>query len=174
MGALRPFFAAMKNFTTRKIALCGIVAGLYAAVTLLTASFAYGPVQFRIAECLAVLCCFEPAMTVGVTLGCFAANIFSTVSALDMVFGTLATLLACLTMTKCRRGWQTVLPNAVFNGVIIGALIAWTSAPAAFWQMFLVNALQVAAGELAVMVTLGLPLYGFLKKSGLVKQLLGE
>lgn len=163
----------MKQFTTRKIALCGIVAGLYAAVTLLTASFAYGPIQFRIAECLAVLCCFEPTMVVGVTLGCFAANIFSTVSALDMVVGTAATLLACLLTAKCRRGWQTVLPNTVCNGVIIGALIAWTATPTAFLQMFLINGLQVAAGELAVMLVLGLPLHAFLKKSGLVQRLLG-
>lgn len=161
------------KFTTRKIALCGVTAGLYAAITILTASFAYGPVQFRIAEALAVLCCFEPTMVVGVTLGCFVANIFSTVSALDMVVGTLATLLACLCMVKCKKAWQAVLPNVVFNAVLIGALIAYTAAPDAFWQMFLISGAQVAVGELAVMVLLGMPLFAYLKKSGLVKQLLG-
>ena len=173
MGAVCAFFVAMR-FTTRKIALCGIAAGLYAAITLLTSSFAYGPVQFRVAEALSVLCCFEPTLVVGITLGCFVSNIFSTVSALDMIFGTLATLLASLCMTKCRRMWQTVLPNVVLNGLIIGALIAWTSAPDAFLEMFLINGAQVAVGELAVMLVLGLPLYGYLKKSGLVARLLGQ
>ena len=50
MGALRPSFLSlrqlqkeeqiMKKLTTRQIALNGIVAGLYAAITILTASFA--------------------------------------------------------------------------------------------------------------------------------------
>ena len=162
------------KFSPKKIALCGVVAGLYAAITLLTASFAYGPIQFRIAEALAVLCCFEPTMVVGVTLGCFVANIFSTVSALDMVVGTAATLLACLTMVKIKKAWLAVLPNVVFNGVMIGALIALTATPDAFATMFLINGLQVAAGELAVMVILGVPLFAYLKKSGLVRQLIGE
>lgn len=159
------------NLTTRKIALCGVTAGLYAAVTLLTSSFAFGPVQFRLAEALTVLCCFEPTLVLGMTLGCFVANIFSTVSALDMVVGTLATALACLWMTKCRRALWAVLPNVLLNGVFIGALLAWTTAPGAFWAMFWVNGLQVAAGELAVMACLGVPLFGYLKKSGLVAKL---
>ena len=160
------------KMTTRKIALCGVTAGLYAAITLLTSSFAYGPVQFRVAEALAVLCCFEPSMVIGVTLGCFIANIFSTVSALDMVVGTLATLLACLCMVRCRKAWLAVLPNVIFNAVIIGVLIAGTSAPDAFWRMFLISGLQVAFGELAVMTVLGVPLFVYLKKSRLVEKLL--
>lgn len=160
------------KMTTRKIALCGVTAGLYAAITLLTSSFAYGPVQFRVAEALAVLCCFEPSAVLGVTLGCFIANIFSTVSALDMVVGTLATLLACLCMVRCRKAWLSIWPNVVFNGLMIGALIAGTSAPDAFWRMFLISGLQVAVGELAVMTVLGVPLFVYLKKSGLVERLL--
>ena len=67
-----------------------------------------------------------------------------------------------------------MMENVVFNGIIIGALIALTATPDAFWQMFLISGLQVAAGELAVMAILGVPLFAYLKKSGLVRQLLGE
>ena len=178
MDALRPFFASGEEtmkFTTRKIALCGITAGLYAAITLLTSSFAFGPVQFRVAEALAVLCCFEPSAVLGVTLGCFIANVFSTVSALDMVVGTVATLLACLCMTKAKKAWQAVWPNVVFNGVFIGALIAYvTVSGPGFWAAFAINGLQVAAGELAVMLLLGMPLFAYLKKSDLVRRLTTE
>ena len=45
----------MKKLTTRQIALNGVAAGLYAAITILTASFAYGNIQFRIADALCVL-----------------------------------------------------------------------------------------------------------------------
>ena len=39
----------MKSITVKQIAFAGILAAVYTAVTLATASFAYGPVQFRIA-----------------------------------------------------------------------------------------------------------------------------
>lgn len=55
----------MKKLTTRQIALNGVVAGLYAAITILTASFAYGNIQFRIADSLCVLVVLEPSLTVG-------------------------------------------------------------------------------------------------------------
>ena len=48
----------MKKLTTRQIALNGVIAGLYAAITILTASFAYGNIQFRIADALCVLVCW--------------------------------------------------------------------------------------------------------------------
>ena len=63
----------MKKLTTRQIALNGVVAGLYAAITILTASFAYGNIQFRIADSLCVLVVLEPSLTVGLTLGCLIA-----------------------------------------------------------------------------------------------------
>ena len=96
----------MKKITSRQIALNGLVAGLYAAVTILTASFAYGNIQFRIAEALCPLVALEPSLTIGLTLGCLIANLFSTVSALDIIVGTAATLtrLPPYAATSKRRG----------------------------------------------------------------------
>ena len=64
----------MKKITSRQMALNGLVAGLYAAVTILTASFAYGNIQFRIAEALCPLVALEPSLTIGLTLGCLIAR----------------------------------------------------------------------------------------------------
>ena len=50
---------------TRMIALNGVLAALYAAVTLATASFAYGPIQFRVADALCVLPFFAPSTSIG-------------------------------------------------------------------------------------------------------------
>ena len=63
----------MKKITPKQIALNGIAAGLYVAVTVLTASFAYGNIQFRIADALCLLVSIEPTLTVGLTLGCLIA-----------------------------------------------------------------------------------------------------
>ena len=160
------------KITSKRLCLWAVTAALYAVVTLITASFAYGPVQFRIAEAISVLCCFAPHMTVGVTLGCFLANLFSTVSALDCIVGTAATLLACLFMTRCRRSWTMLLPNVLANGIIIGAMLAWISTPDAFWAGFWINGAQVAFGELVVMAVLGIPLFVLLKNNPRLRRLM--
>ena len=54
----------MKKLNTRQIALNGIVAGLYAAITILTASFAYGNIQFRISEALMMLLLSSIALSI--------------------------------------------------------------------------------------------------------------
>lgn len=162
----------MKKLSTAQIALNGIVAGLYAAVTILTASFAYGNIQFRICECLCVLVCFEPSLTVGLTLGCLLANVFSTVSVLDIVIGTAATLLSCLLTMHLRRAFLVPLPAIICNAVMVGAMLAWVlTDEQVFWQSFLVFGAEVAAGEAAVMYALGIPLYLFVKKTALLDKL---
>ncbi len=178
------------RITTRQIAFSGILAAVYAAVTLSTAWFAYGPIQFRIAEALSVLCCFEPTAVIGMTLGCFIANIFSPVGPLDMAVGTLATLIAVLCMVRWRKPWQMIWPNVISNGVLVGALLASvgfaltdpvsltvfsylgiTPVSDSFWFLFVWNGLEVAFGELVVMVVLGLPLWYYLDRTQVLKKL---
>ena len=155
----------------RTLAFGGILAAVYAAVTLLTASFSFGPLQLRLADALCVFCCFTPAAIPGLTLGCLIANLFSPVSLLDAIIGTAATLLSCLWMTRCRRGWQSVVPNVAVNAVMVGALLAWVMTPERFWLGLAVNGAQVAAGETIVMTALGLPLYWYLKRTGVWKKI---
>ena len=164
----------MKKLTPKQIALNGIVAGLYAAITILTASFAYGNIQFRIAEALCLLVAIEPGLTVGLTLGCLIANIFSTVSVLDIVIGTAATLLGCLLTIRVKKTWLLPLPTVLSNAVLVGAMLAFVYTPEAFWSGFAVMGAEVAAGELAVLYLLGVPLYLLLKKNDLIARLLRE
>ena len=125
----------MKKITSRQIALNGLVAGLYAAVTILTASFAYGNIQFRIAEALCPLVALEPSLTIGLTLGCLIANLFSTVSALDIIVGTAATLLACLLTRFIKKTWALPLPTILCNMLMVGAMLSAVLMPASeFWK----------------------------------------
>lgn len=159
------------KLTVHRLTACGIIAAIYAIVTVATSSFAYGPIQFRIAEALGVLPFFAPWTTWGVTLGCLLANLFSTVSALDIVIGTLATLIACLLTARCRSKFLAPLPPVVVNAVMIGAMIAWVSTPSTFWRSFVLFGLEVGAGELAVMYTLGLALLVIFQRQGLDERL---
>lgn len=163
----------MKKLNTRQIALNGIVAGLYAAITILTASFAYGNIQFRISEALMMLLLFEPSLTVGLTLGCLIANLFSTVSVLDIVIGTAATLLACLLTTRIKKPWLAPLPTILVNAVMVGAMLSWLYMPSEqFWYGLLVFGGEVGAGEAAVLYVLGIPLYYAMKKTNFIEKLL--
>ena len=169
------------KLTPRRIAFAGILAAIYAALTLATSSFAYGPVQFRIAEAFAVLCCFTPAAIPGMVVGCMAANLASSVSAWDFVIGTTATLLACVVtwlMSRPLRRAQTEkltrrnlllvflapLPTVLFNAVIVGAEIAYFFDDRAFLTAWWLNGLSVGAGEAAVLYSLGVPLLFWLLK----------
>ena len=163
----------MKKLNTRQIALNGIVAGLYAAITILTASFAYGNIQFRISEALMMLLLFEPNLTIGLTIGCLIANLFSTVSVLDIVIGTAATLLACLLTTRIKKPWLAPLPTILVNAVMVGAMLSWLYMPSEqFWYGLLVFGGEVGAGEAAVLYVLGIPLYYAMKKTNFLEKLL--
>ena len=154
------------KLSVHRMTACGIIAAVYAVVTIATGSFAYGPIQFRIAEALCVLPFFAPWTTWGLTLGCLLANLFSTVSALDIVIGTLATLIACLLTARCKSRFLAPLPPVIVNAVMIGAMLAGVLAPESFWKSFAVFGMQVGAGELAVMYTLGLALIVVFQRRG--------
>ena len=165
----------MKKITPRQIALSGIAAGLYVAVTVLTASFAYGSIQFRIADAMCLLVCIEPSLTVGLTLGCLIANLFSTVSALDIIIGTAGTLLGCLLTVHIKRTWLLPIPTILSNAILVGAMLSWVLMPASeFWQGFAVMGGEVALGELVVLYALGVPLVIAMRRTGLMERLLRE
>lgn len=156
---------------TRMIALNGVLAALYATVTLATASFAYGPIQFRVADALCVLPFFAPSTSIGLFLGCLAANLFSPVSALDIVIGSAATLAGCLAASRVKHKWLVPLPTVLANTVMVGAMLACVYTPDALAEGFLTMGAQVAIGEVAVMAALGLPLLAILSKPGVAAKL---
>jgi hypothetical protein len=100
---------------------------------------------------------------------------------LDIVSGSLATLLAALcTMAIGRAGRESVgskalacLPPVVFNGLIIGAVIAFESSASAnvFWPAFLSNSLWVGFGEFVILFVLGLPALILLPRSSFFRTL---
>ena len=153
-----------------------MIAALYAAATYASAvlGIAYGQIQFRFSEALTVLSVFTPAAVPGLTVGCILGNLSSPYGIWDIVFGSLATLLAALTARKLRKITFKGLPllsiimPVIFNALIIGAEITMLMpAGEASFSVFLIAALEVGAGELAVCLAGGIPLYYALRKSGI-------
>ena len=114
-----------ETLTVRKLARCAVVAALYVALCLGLAPFSYGAVQVRVAEALCLLPLFGPEYILGVTLGCALANLLGS-TMIDVVFGTLATFLACLctyAVRHARVGGLAIpaaLPPILWNAVIVG------------------------------------------------------
>ena len=151
-----------------RIAVAAIIAALYVALTY-AQEFMFPnstslAVQFRMSEALTMLCVFTPSAIPGLTIGCLLANVVS-MGALpvDMIMGTFATFLACVSMYKLRNVRLKNVPvlsalmPAIFNGVIIGLEIEIFFIEGPFnFVSFLTQAGLVALGELVVLFTLGL------------------
>ena len=164
---------------TRFIAHGALLAALYVALThlqnLLLPGSATWAIQFRASEALCVLALFTPAAVPGLTIGCLLFNIsFAGALPLDFVVGSLATLLATAGMYALKKvtvkGYPLlamVLP-AITNALLVGWELS-VCIGGAFW----LNALYVAIGELAVLLTLGTALYYALRTRNLDKRLFG-
>lgn len=188
MGALRSFFVGtavpifcycevLMKKNTRFLTHGALIAALYAALTylqnLLLPGSASWAIQFRASEALCVLALFTPAAIPGLTVGCVLFNLsFAGALPLDVPLGGLATLLAAAGMYGLRKvtvkGYPlfAMLLPALTNAVLVGWELS-VYIGGGFW----LNALYVAIGEAAVLLTLGTALFYALRTRGLDRRL---
>lgn len=163
---------------THLLALNGVIAAAYAALTLVASALnlAYGPVQFRFSEALTVLPFLFPGTWPGVFVGCLVANLLSPYGPLDIVVGSLATLLAALLTQKTNHLWLAPLPPVVCNMVLVGGMLAWYEGgfTAQFPALFGLNALWVGIGEAAVCYILGMLLLKGIPKVSYLRRYIPE
>ena len=119
-----------KLLTTRSVCLSAMIAALYAALTILLAPISYGSNQCRVSEAMTLL----PNLAVW-----------------DVLFGTLATLIAAVgTYALRRKPLLAARCPVVANGIIVGAMLS------VFYALPLwLTMAEVAVGEVAA-VGLGL------------------
>lgn len=155
------------------LAIAAVVGAAYAVLTLALAPISYGTVQFRVSEVLCILPYFMPVTAWGLFAGCFLANLF-TGNAFDIIFGSLATLLAALCTAAIGRRSHTLfndllacLMPVIFNAVIVGAVITGAYEGLNIFKNFgvyLSIGASVGFGELVVLFVLGLPLMHYLPR----------
>lgn len=170
-----------KKLSVHSLVRCAVIAAVYVVVCLVLAPFSYGAVQVRVAEALCLLPVFGAEYIVGVTLGCLLANLLGS-TVIDVVFGTLATLLACLVTYKLRdvrvKGLAipASLPPVVFNMIIVGAFeitfFFSDDAPTAALAVF--NAVTVGIGELISCTILGVALVKLIESNESLKKIFTE
>ena len=156
------------NRKARRLTHAAIIGALYVVLThlqnLIFPNSASMAIQFRASEALCVLAFFTPAAIPGLTVGCLLFNLtFIGSLPLDFLVGTLATLGATASMRLLRRlPFLGLLMPALWNAFLVGWELS-VYIGGGFW----LNALYVAIGEAAVLLTLGTALYYALKTRNL-------
>ena len=84
----------MFKFTTKKLAVCGVICALYTVLSLLTFPVASGSIQIRLSEGLTILPLILPESVIAITAGCLLSNLITGCAIFDIVFGTLITFVA--------------------------------------------------------------------------------
>ena len=165
----------MKRFSTRQLTFAALVGAMYVVLGYFGNIFSltFGAVQCRFAEALTVLPFLCPVTTWGLFVGCIITNILSPYGPLDMIFGSLATLLAGLLTARCKSKWLAPLPPVLSNAIIVSALIAFqeTGLTAAFPAAFGYHALTIGLGEVAACYGLGLILLSLMPKTGIIAKI---
>lgn len=153
----------MKKFPIKGMAIAGVIAALYVALTLPFGQFAFGPIQFRLAEILTLLPFLSPWAIWGVTIGCLLSNLlFSTIW--DVIFGTLATLIAAYFTYKSRHLLVAPVWPILFNGLIIGTMLAILTLDSFAIVPWLTIMAEITASEFIVCFALGVPFLKYFKK----------
>lgn len=97
-----------------------VIAAMYVALTLLFEPISFGTIQIRIAEILTILPLFTSAAIPGLFMGCLLANLIGGTVVLDVVFGSIATLIgAALGYALRSNRWLVPLPAVLTNTVIV-------------------------------------------------------
>ena len=110
---------------TRELSMTAIVAALYAALVIVFAPISFGPIQLRIADCLIPISALLgfPAVA-GVGLGALIGNMYWFLSPIDVIFGSIANLIAGFIILKFRkRLFLACITASLIIGIIVGGYL---------------------------------------------------
>lgn len=143
-----------------QLAKAGMVAALYIVLTMAVAPISYGAVQFRISEVLNLLVFINPIYGISLVVGCGISNLFSPLGVYDVVFGTIATLLSVVFISKSKNLFIASLWPSIFNPIIVGLeLYILQGLP------LITTAPFILIGEFVVVTLVGCPLFKAITKN---------
>ena len=153
-----------KKFSVRDLAQGAIIAAIYALLTIFLAPISSGLVQCRVAEAMSVLPYFTFSAVPGLFIGCLLANLLTGAPIYDVLFGSLATLIAAYLTYALRNRvpkYLAPMPSVVVNALVVGWLLTSVyQVGVSFWAA----AGYVAIGQAIACFALGLPLMTLLER----------
>ncbi len=153
----------MKPSKADSITQAAIIAALYVVLTFIANAFglASHAIQVRFSEALTILPFFTPAAIPGLTIGCLLSNILTGCALLDIIFGSLATLIGAVFTYRLRRSkWLAPVPPIVANTLIIPFVLLYAYGVPTLGASFV----TVAIGEIISCGILGMLLLFTLDK----------
>ena len=154
----------MRSKRVKYITQAAMIAAIYVVLTLFISAFnlASGAIQIRISEALTVLPAFTPAAIPGLFIGCFISNLISGGLILDVIFGSLATLIgACGTYLLRKWKWAVPIPPILSNMLIVPFVLAYVYHLPGGVPYFMVT---VGIGQIISCGILGMIVYGIIAK----------
>ena len=136
-----------RSISVKLIVVNAMIASVYAALTLAISPIASSEIQFRLSEIMVFLAFYNKKYIPGLIIGCIIANLFSPMGLLDVIFGTISTIIVCITMYVIKNRYLAAIIGAIITGLIIGGELWY-----AYQIPYLINALYVAIGELIVLI----------------------
>lgn len=143
----------------------GMIAALYVVLTLFANALGLAnyAIQVRFSEALTILPYFTPAAIPGLFVGCLLSNLLTGCMPLDVIFGSLATLLGAVGTWLLRKHikWLAPVPPIVANILIVPFVLAYVYHFEGSIPYFMVT---VGAGEIISCGILGMILLISLEK----------
>lgn len=154
----------MRNKKVTIMTQAAMIAAIYVVLTLFISAFnlASGAIQVRISESLCILPAFTPAGIPGLFLGCLISNLLTGGLPMDVLFGSIATLLGALGTYGLRKHPHfIVLPPILANVLIVPWILAYVYGFPGSIFYFMIT---VGIGEILSCGILGMLLYKILGK----------
>ena len=154
----------MRSKRVKYITQAAMIAAIYVVLTMFISAFnlASGAIQIRISEALTVLPAFTPAAIPGLFIGCLISNLLSGGLILDVIFGSLATLIgACGTYLLRKWKWAVPIPPIISNVLIVPFVLAYVYNIPGGVPYFMVT---VGIGQIISCGVLGMIVYGIIAK----------
>lgn len=143
-----------------------IIAAIYVVLTIALAPISYGALQVRVSEALTILPYFTPAAIPGLFIGCIIANFNSPLGVIDIVFGSLASLIAAIMTSRIKDKRLAPFPSIIVNAIVIPFVLKYT-----LGLPYFANMLWIAFGQSIACYGFGYPLLVLLEKKGLQNKL---
>ena len=148
-----------KTIEMKDLVMNAMIGCVYVVLTLAIVPLAYGGIQMRFSEIMVFLAFYNRKYIPGLIIGCFVANIPSPMGMMDMIFGTLSTILVCFAMYKLKNIFMAAVAGGIITGLIVGSeLYLVLGLP------FVINAFQVFLGEVIVLL-IGAIIFKVLEKN---------
>lgn len=166
----------MFKISTIKIARAGVLASAYVLMSLLTFPIASGAVQIRLSEALTLMPLIMPESIVSLFVGCIISNLITGCALLDIIFGSIITLLAGILTSFIGKFIKNSLLKILVGGVfpvLLNAVflpLIWYFCYGQLEYVYILQVVFLFVSQALSVYALGIPLFKGIERLNIVKK----